>query len=186
MKFLKDGGDAAIRTVGILIGGLGLGAALMYVLDPERGKRRRALVRDKAVRAVNRASDTLGTHSRDWRNRARGVVAAGVKSIARSETIDDSVLEERVRAELGRAVSNAGAIDVTALDGNITLSGRIALEELDDLLAAVRGVSGVVNVENRLEMGLSADEFPEREDVSRSRRKAESPIDRWEPAEVES
>jgi hypothetical protein len=31
-----------------LIGGLGLGAGLMYVFDPDRGKRRRAMARDKA------------------------------------------------------------------------------------------------------------------------------------------
>ena len=30
-----------------LIGGVGLGAALMYIFDPDRGGRRRALIRDK-------------------------------------------------------------------------------------------------------------------------------------------
>jgi osmotically-inducible protein OsmY len=149
MKFLKDS-DAAIRTAGMLIGGLGLGAALMYVLDPERGKARRALARDKAVRAVNRASESLGARSRDWKNRAHGVPAQ-VKAMTQPETVDDSVLEERVRAELGRSVSNPGPIDVTALAGTVTLSGPVVMSELDDLLSAVRGVSGAVNVENRLE-----------------------------------
>ncbi len=32
-----------------LLGGIGLGAALMYMVDPDRGKRRRALVRDKLL-----------------------------------------------------------------------------------------------------------------------------------------
>ncbi len=41
MKLFARDGDSLIRAVGMLIGGLGLGAALMYVLDPERGKRRR-------------------------------------------------------------------------------------------------------------------------------------------------
>ena len=184
MKFLKDS-DAAIRTMGMLIGGLGLGAALLYVLDPERGKTRRARVADKAVRAANRASHTLGARSRDWRNRARGV-AAEVKAITRSERTDDAVLEERVRAELGRSVSNSGGIDVTSLAGTVTLCGPVVMSDLDDLLSVVRGVSGVVNVENRLEMYPSADDIPGRESVRSPRRKAEGALDRWEPAEAES
>jgi osmotically-inducible protein OsmY len=184
MKFLKDS-DAAIRTVGMLIGGLGLGAALMYVLDPERGKRRRALVADKAVRAVNRATDTLGARSRDWRNRARGV-AAEVKARTRSERVDDAVLEERVRAELGRSVSNPGGIDVTALAGTVTLSGPVVMSELDDLLSAVRGVSGVANVENRLEMYESGGDIPALGGARAPRSKKKRVRDRWEPAEAES
>jgi len=184
MKFLKDS-DAAIRTVGMLIGGLGLGAALMYVLDPERGKRRRALVRDKAVRAVNRASGTLGARSRDWRNRARGV-AAEVKALTRSERVDDAVLEERVRAELGRLVSNPGRVDVTAVGGTVTLSGPVVVSELGDVLYAVLGVSGVVNVENRLETYASGDDIAGPEDLRTPRSKAERVLDLWEPTEAES
>jgi hypothetical protein len=183
MKFLKDS-DAAIRTAGMLIGGLGLGAALMYVLDPERGKTRRARVRDKAVRAVNRASDRLGARSRDWKNRARGALAR-VK-VTQPETVDDAVLEERVRAELGRSVSNPGGIDVTALAGTVSLSGPVVMSDLDGLLSAVRGVSGVVDVENRLEMYESADDFPGRKGLRGPRSKAESVLDRWESAEAES
>ncbi len=184
MKFLKDS-DAAIRTAGMLIGGLGLGAALMYVLDPERGKTRRAFVLDKAVRAVNRANDTLGARSRDWRNRAHGALAR-VKAMTQPETVDDAVLEERVRAVLGRSISNPGPIDVTALAGTVSLSGPVVISELEDLLSAVRGVSGVVDVENRLEMYESADDIPGRGGLRGSRSKAEQVLDRWEPAEAES
>lgn len=41
-----------------LIGGAGLGAALMYIFDPDRGKRRRAVIRDKVEAAGNKLSDT--------------------------------------------------------------------------------------------------------------------------------
>ena len=47
----------------------------MYVFDPERGRRRRALARDKAVHAAHKAGDALGAKSRDLSNRARGLVA---------------------------------------------------------------------------------------------------------------
>lgn len=52
--------------------GVGLGAGLMYVLDPDRGRRRRAQLRDRTTHAVGEALDTLGKSGRDIRNRARG------------------------------------------------------------------------------------------------------------------
>ena len=58
-----------------LLGGIGLGAAVMYVLDPEGGRRRRALARDKAVSFANKTSRVVGARSRDLANRAKGVAA---------------------------------------------------------------------------------------------------------------
>lgn len=166
MRFLPNHGDSVIRTVGILVGGLGLGAALMYVLDPERGKRRRAIARDKALAGAHKAGDRLAARSRDLTNRARGV-AAELKSLTKSEAANDPVLEERVRAELGRVVARPASIDVAAVAGTVILSGSVLTSELDLLLSAVRGVPGVEDVENRLEM-------------------YETPGDRWEPVEAES
>src|SRR5207253_11108980 len=53
----------------------GLGAGIMYVLDPRHGRRRRALARDKVVSALSRADDAVGATARDMANRARGIVA---------------------------------------------------------------------------------------------------------------
>ncbi|MGZ5435169.1 MAG: YtxH domain-containing protein [Pyrinomonadaceae bacterium] len=58
-----------------LVGGLGLGAALMYLFDPDRGRGRRALIRDKAEDAANKVGEYAETMSRDLRNRANEVVA---------------------------------------------------------------------------------------------------------------
>ena len=58
-----------------LLTGLGIGAALMYVLDPERGKRRRALVRDKAVSLANQTGRAVAKKSRDLSNRAKGMAS---------------------------------------------------------------------------------------------------------------
>jgi hypothetical protein len=57
-------------NAGMLLGGSGIGAGLMYALDPERGGRRRGIVRDKAVSAINKTGAVLGTTSRDVANRA--------------------------------------------------------------------------------------------------------------------
>ncbi len=58
----------------MLLSGIGIGAALMYLLDPEGGRRRRALLRDKLVGATNQTGEVLGRTSRDLSNRARGAV----------------------------------------------------------------------------------------------------------------
>lgn len=183
MKFFpKD--DSMIRAGAMLLGGLGLGAALMYVLDPERGRRRRALVKDKAVKVTHKTGDALGAKSRDWKNRAAGV-AAEVKSLARKEDVSDAVLEDRVRAEIGRVVSTPGAIEVTATGGNVRLSGPVLASEVDDLISAVRSVRGAKDVENRLEMHATVDDVPALQGALGPRSKAERGRERWDPAEAE-
>jgi hypothetical protein len=48
-----------------LITTVGLGAGLMYFLDPQQGTRRRALVRDKANGLVNQVDGSLDTAMED-------------------------------------------------------------------------------------------------------------------------
>ena len=52
-----------------------LGAAAMYFLDPERGRRRRALVQDKARSTLRRSERFLDAAKRDTRNRLQGLQA---------------------------------------------------------------------------------------------------------------
>lgn len=58
-----------------LVGGLGLGAALMYLFDPDRGRGRRELIREKAEGAANKAGEYAEKVSQDIRDRASEVVA---------------------------------------------------------------------------------------------------------------
>ena len=73
-SFLDENRDATRMAGGIGIG-LALGAGLMYFLDPERGDRRRALVRDKVVHYGHVVEDSVSSTARDLGNRAKGVVA---------------------------------------------------------------------------------------------------------------
>ena len=171
MKFFHRETDSAIRMGAMLVGGLGLGAALMYVLDPERGKRRRAVVRDKAVRAARKATDGIEARSRDLRNRAKGA-AAEVKAMTRPGAVSDPVLEERVRAAIGRVLASPGEVDVAAVEGVVILSGPVLASELDELLSTVRGVHGVEDFENRLQIYESADDIPSLQGAGRPRSKA--------------
>jgi len=98
------------QTLGLLGSagvGAGLGAGLMYLLDPDAGGRRRARARDKAARSLKRGGKAALKTSHDLGNRTRGLVA-GAASRLRKEEVDDRVLSERVRAKIGRVVSPAG------------------------------------------------------------------------------
>ena len=71
------------------LAGVGTGAALMYFLDPDRGGRRRALVRDKAVGLTNDAREAISATSADLSNRAYGVYAQTSKAIT-GKPIDEA------------------------------------------------------------------------------------------------
>lgn len=147
------------REVTLLVSGIGLGAALMYVLNPNRGRRRRALLRDQLVSAAHRTPDAIGTTARDLTNRARGLAAQAGSMFSREE-VSDEVLVARVRSKLGRVVSHPSSIEVTANQGRVTLSGPVLAHEVDDLLSCVSGVAGVADVENRLEVHEQAGGVP--------------------------
>jgi osmotically-inducible protein OsmY len=135
---------------GALLTGLGMGVGLMYFLDPARGRRRRALVRDQMTHAARISSEAAGAAGRDLAHRTSGT-AARLRRRFRHERVDDDVLVERVRARLGRAVSHSHAVRVGADRGVVTLRGPILQHEIGPLLKAVEAVSGVREVVDRLE-----------------------------------
>lgn len=63
-----------MREVIALLGGLGVGALLMYLLDPDRGNRRRALIRDKVVKLNRQTQEAVGGKVKDMSNRAKGML----------------------------------------------------------------------------------------------------------------
>jgi uncharacterized membrane protein len=75
-----------------ILGAAGIGAALMYFLDPDRGARRRALVRDKVKHAAHVTSDSANTARRDIANRTRGVIAR-VRRGSNGEPMQDNLVE---------------------------------------------------------------------------------------------
>jgi len=121
----------------------------MYYFDPDKGRRRRALVRDQAVKARSDVKHFVDDGTRDLKS--RGVAATGrVKSLITRRKGTDEVLAERVRSKMGRHVLHPGAIEVAASGGTITLTGSILAHEHDDLLEALSQVPGVVHVVDQI------------------------------------
>jgi gas vesicle protein len=139
--------------------GLGVGTAAMFLLDPDRGKRRRALVRDKLALATRKTGECMEVTAHDLRNRTRGTIAA-IQSRLSSDEPDDSVLVDRVRSKVGRAVSHPSAIGVTAMNGNVTLSGPILASEVSHLVSCIKWTHGVKEVTNNLEVHEEAGNHP--------------------------
>jgi uncharacterized membrane protein len=145
-------------TLLALIGGAAVGAAAMYLSDPDRGKRRRAVARDKMQSIVSHTSGALDVASRDLGNRVQGLRAQANRMLRRrGETADDDVLEARVRSKIGRAISHAHAIKIQARGGCVHVSGPVLAHEKKALLSTVRSVHGVTSVEDHTEQHEEAD-----------------------------
>ena len=160
-----------------------LGALAMYVLDPDKGKRRRAIARDKARSYVQDARDAVGVTRRDVAHRLQGLRARARRLVLQQPTPDDLQLIERVRARLGRLVSHPHAIQVGARRGLVTLSGPILEREVEPLLAAVHNVWGVSDVEDKLVAYERAENIPSLQGGAEPREtRAMLMQDNWPPA----
>ena len=134
----------------IFLGGAAIGVALMYFLDPNSGRRRRARTRDKVVHAARVVNEGAKVTARDTLHRAQGAWAEAKRLFNHEEDIGDDALIGRVRAALGRVVSHPHAIEVAAGGGHVTLIGPILSYEVRPLLKAVRRVAGVRAVSDQL------------------------------------
>jgi hypothetical protein len=148
-----------MRTDMSLLTGLAAGAGLMYLLDPNRGAYRRALMRDKVVRAANQTGDAIATTARDLQHRTTGA-SAMLRGWRRQEAVDDGVLLERVRSKMGRYTSHPRAIDVFVNQGTVTLQGQILRPEHRGLMSAVSSVRGVCDVQDYLQVFDAEDNIP--------------------------
>lgn len=66
--------------------GAGLGAAVMYMLDPDRGNRRRALLRDKMVKINRQTQEAVSGKVHDMTNRAKGMLHEAKSAFEGEET----------------------------------------------------------------------------------------------------
>lgn len=142
-----QGGDPGLFVLGALVG-----AGLMFLLDPDRGRRRRARLRDKFIHGAHEAEDlgdAAASSARHFRNRARGVVAE-TRSRFRESRVEDSVLEGRLRAELGRLVQPVGDIRAEVMDGSVRLTGTVDPHDEERIVDGLRRLPGVKSLHNQL------------------------------------
>ena len=163
------------------VAGAGFGALAMYVLDPQGGRRRRALARDQAIHVLNKGRDAVDATARDMANRARGVVAEA-RALVRRGQLPDDVVAARVHSKLGHWLSHPGAIEVDVRGGRVTLAGPVLASEAESLMRAVRRIRGVASVEDRLEVHAQPDIPALQGGVARPGERFELMQTSWSPA----
>jgi osmotically-inducible protein OsmY len=147
-----------VNTLGFLTGFVA-GGITVALLDPRRGAARRAALRDKGLSAVKDAAEIAGRRARDMRQRLQGVVYEATARMSEVQVADD-ILVERVRAQLGHPVSHPRAIEVSATNGCVVLSGPILTDEADELIRRISRVPGVRSIESQLELHDEAGDVP--------------------------
>jgi hypothetical protein len=133
--------------------GAGVGAGLMYLLDPQGGRGRRAVARDKSVSALKQGGKAAAKTSRHLGNKTRGLVARTGSKLRESDLAEEGQkLLKKVHKAVRATVSHPSAIDPILEAGRVHLHGLVLASEVARLIAAIEAVEGINGVENRLEL----------------------------------
>ena len=151
-----DEGGVSATTAGVsAFAALALGVGAMWLLDPRQGRGRRAWIMQKANRFLNETGQFMRATGRHLRNKGIGY-AHETRSMASNALSGDSAIAERVRSLLGR-LGIMGSVGVSCSGGCVSLTGRCATDDVDRILSTTRGVPGVTNIDNRMNV---TDRYP--------------------------
>jgi osmotically-inducible protein OsmY len=129
---------------------IGLGALLAYFFDPDNGRRRRAMTRDRVAAYFRGKSKAVGGAA-SAKAQAAKQKATHLKEEDKPQP-DDVTLARKVETEIFRdADIPKGRINVNAENGKVVLRGEVEEPELiKDLEKRTKKVQGVQAVENLL------------------------------------
>jgi len=129
------------------------GLAAGYFLDPESGKRRRNLARDRALALLRRGADRTRGEAEYRTNQVEGKVeAAKSRTAPEKPAPNDQALAERVKSEIFRpADAPKESVNVNVENGVVYLRGEVKRPDLiRKLVKEASAVDGVRGVENLL------------------------------------
>lgn len=131
-----------------------LGAALAYFFDPESGRRRRVLVRDRSRGFLRRRGRDVTQFGTVVSAQAYGVKQKATHLREEPKDFDDQTLKSKVETELFRpADAPKGQVSINVENGVVFLRGEVERPDIvKDLETKVRKVQGVRDVENLLHL----------------------------------
>ena len=129
------------------------GAGATYLLDPDRGRARRAQLRDQTRATVRRDVRMVQRRVRYDRGRLEGAIHRA-SDRNHEPPANDLVLVDKVRSEaMGRMPEIESRVSLDACNRVVTLRGELDdagdIMRLEAAVRAVPGVEGVVNLVHR-------------------------------------
>jgi len=131
-----------------------VGAAITYLFDPQSGRRRRAMLRDRSAAFVRQRGRETARAGRAVAAESYGVSQKAQHLKEPPKEYDDATLVEKVQSEIFRdADVPKGQVNVNAEDGIVVLRGEVERPELmEELVAKTRKVQGVRDVQNLMHL----------------------------------
>jgi osmotically-inducible protein OsmY len=132
--------------------GAAAGATGAFFLDPQSGKRRRHVARDRAMALLRRGAAESKRKARYASGVAKGAAHEATGHGDGASELPDPDLANKVRSEIFRdADAPKGDVNVNAESGIVYLRGEVkSPEEVNRLAEQARGISGVRDVVNLL------------------------------------
>ena len=157
-------GPGGFGALGLAALGAAAGAAAAFLLDPSRGRARRARLLDQGSAIIRRT----GRHAAQAVHRAQSDVAGKVEAIQAGRSpdakpVDDATLTDRVRSIVFRARSiPKGSLNVNVERGIVVIRGEVPDEATRKrIIDRVRDVEGVWSVRDLTHLpGQEAETVP--------------------------
>ncbi len=127
---------------------------MWFFFDPQSGRRRRNMTRDRVLAFFRRSTRKAERAGRGVVAEAHGVAQKVQHRREEPKEFDDVTLARKVETELFRdAEVPKGQININADNGVVVLRGEVGTAEMiDDLVEKARSVQGVRDVENLLHL----------------------------------
>jgi osmotically-inducible protein OsmY len=162
---LRSGADAAVSKAKGSNGGSRLNAPIIaaagivgamgeFFLDPQSGRRRRAMAKDRVAGFLRHRKAETEREARYAAGVAKGAVEEMTPSGRDPTQLNDPALESKVESEIFRGRdAPKGEVNVSVEEGVVYLRGELeSSDRIEELVASARAVEGVRDVENLLHL----------------------------------
>lgn len=137
-----------------------VGAVLAFLLDPDRGRRRRAVGRDKLFKLARRGGRQVGRLARHTASDVHGLAERVTHEGEAEFDVDDATLSQRVQSEIFRDPGiPKGKVNVNVENGVVVLRGELdSADQITILEEQARRIPGVLDVRSLLHVSVDGPE----------------------------
>lgn len=140
-----------MRRFTVFVIAAGIGAAISYWFDPDRGRSRRAKLADQSAARARDVIETAKAKAEYQKGVAKGVIHEAKDSLRPEKDFDDRTLLQKVKSEALGYWSESGSIELDITDGMLRVSGSVDNEsDRERLIDMIRNVEGVGLIDDRL------------------------------------